>query len=118
MIAKGGREGPIHGDFYRGNVLIRRGRIVGLVDWEEAHVDHFDYELASAVWQFCVSKREHDFDRLLARSMLVAYGSALSPDDLVPLIVKRLGYELEVWGEESDEPYRSHLRRSIARLGG
>ena len=110
--------GPIHGDFYRGNLLVRRGRIVGLLDWEEAHVDSLDYELANAVWQFAVSKREHDFDRRLARAMIEAYGSDLHPDDLVPLIVARLRYERDVWGAESDETYQLHLRRSIERLGG
>lgn len=113
-----GAQGPIHGDFYRGNVLMRRGRIVGLVDWEESHVDAFDYELASAVWEFCSSKRAHDFDRRLAATMLDACGSDLTPGDLVPLILTRLRYELEAWSADSDEPYRRHLRHSIARLGG
>ena len=114
----GAEEAPIHGDVYRGNVLMRRGRIVGLIDWEESWVDLLDYELANAVWQFCCSKREHDFDRRLAHAMLEAYGSELAPDDLVPLILARLRYERDVWGAESDEPYRSHVRRSIERLGG
>jgi Ser/Thr protein kinase RdoA (MazF antagonist) len=113
-----GARGPIHGDVCRGNVLMRRGRIVGLIDWEESWVDLLDYELANAVWQFCCSKREHDFDRRLARSMLEAYGSDLEPDDLVPLILTRLRYERDVWGAESDEPYRRHLRRSIEKLDG
>jgi Ser/Thr protein kinase RdoA (MazF antagonist) len=117
-VAGEGVRGAIHGDFYRGNVLFRRGRIVGLVDWEESCVDLQAYELANAVWQFCCSKREHNFDRRLARSMLDAYGSDLAPDDLVPLVLTRLRYELEVWGAESDEPYRTHLRRSIQKLGG
>ncbi len=114
----GAEQAPIHGDFCRGNVLVRRGRVVGLVDWEESWVDLLDYELANAVWQFCVSKREHDFDRRLARAMLDAYGSELAPDDLVPLILTRLHYELDVWGAHSDEPYRRHLRQSIEKLDG
>ncbi len=113
-----GARGPIHGDFCRGNVLVHRGRVVGLVDWEESWVDLLEYELANMVWQFSCSKREHDFDRGLATAMLRAYGSNLEPDDLVPLILARLRYELDVWGADSEEPYRSHLRRSIARLGG
>jgi hypothetical protein len=97
---------------------MRRGRIVGLVDWEETHVDALDYELASASWEFWVSQREHEFDRRLARTMLDAYGSDFRPDDRVPLILTRLHYELDGWGADSEEPYRRHLRRSIARLGG
>jgi Ser/Thr protein kinase RdoA (MazF antagonist) len=114
----GAEEAPIHGDFYRGNVLMRRGRIVGLIDREESWVDLLDHELANAVWQFCSSRRDHDFDRRLARAMLEAYGSALEPDDLLPLIVVRLRYERDVWGTESDEPYRTHVRRALEKLGG
>jgi hypothetical protein len=44
-------------------VLVTRGRVTGVVDWEESCVDLLDYELANAVWQFGVSKRENDFDR-------------------------------------------------------
>jgi Ser/Thr protein kinase RdoA (MazF antagonist) len=113
-----GVRGPIHGDFCGGNVLVRRGRVVGLVDWEESWIDLFEYELANAVWQFCCSKRENDFDRGLAVAMLDAYGSARTPHDLVPLIVARLRYERDVWGAESDEPYRNHVRRSLEKLGG
>lgn len=117
-VAGPGPRGPIHGDFCRGNILVRRGRIVGLVDWEESWVDLLEYELANAVWQLCSSKREHDFDRSLARSILDAYGSDLEPDDLVPLILARLRYERDLWSAEGDEPYRSHLRRSLEKLGG
>ena len=46
----------MHGDFFRGNVLVADGRVAGLVDWEEAHVDWFTAELANGVWEFC--KRE------------------------------------------------------------
>jgi Ser/Thr protein kinase RdoA (MazF antagonist) len=113
-----GARGPIHGDFHRVNVLMRRGCITGLVDWEESCVDLLEYELANAVWQFCVSKRTNDFDRQLASAMLEAYGSEYEPDDLVPLILARLRYELEVWSAVADDPYRRHLRRSIEKLGG
>ena len=113
-----GERGPIHGDFHGSNLLVRRGRITAVVDWEESCVDLLDYELANAVWQFCVSKRENDFDRRLASAMLDAYGSELAPTDLVPLITVRLRRELELFRSAEDEPYRRHLRRAIARLGG
>jgi Ser/Thr protein kinase RdoA (MazF antagonist) len=113
-----GRRGPIHGDFHGANVLVRRGEISAVVDWEESCVDLFDYELANAVWQFTVSKRRADFDRGLASAMLEAYGSDLAPEDLVPFIIVRHRRELELFRSPEDEPYRRHLRRSIARLGG
>jgi Ser/Thr protein kinase RdoA (MazF antagonist) len=34
--------GLVHGDFFRGNVLVAGDRAVGLVDWEEMTVD-WDY---------------------------------------------------------------------------
>lgn len=113
-----GERGPVHGDFFGGNILMRRGRVVGVVDWEESSIDLLAYDLANAVWQFCVDKRRHDFDQGLAAAMLQAYGSDLRPDDLIPLILIRLRWELEVWGAESYLPYWTHVRRSIQKLGG
>lgn len=113
-----GERGPIHGDFHGANLLVRRGHVVAVIDWEESCVDLLDHELANAVWQFCVSRRESDFDRRLASAMLEAYGSDLAPDDLVPLILVRLRRELDLFRTPEDEPYRRHLRRACARLGG
>ena len=43
---------PVHGDFYRRNLLCRDGRIVGLIDWDEARPDVQLREVAWAVWEF------------------------------------------------------------------
>ncbi|MGI8594506.1 MAG: phosphotransferase enzyme family protein [Solirubrobacteraceae bacterium] len=43
---------PLHGDFYGGNVLVREGRIVGLLDWDEAFVGPPERELAWAAWEW------------------------------------------------------------------
>lgn len=32
-------QAVVHGDFYRRNILCRAGKIVGLIDWDDAHVD-------------------------------------------------------------------------------
>jgi Ser/Thr protein kinase RdoA (MazF antagonist) len=119
-----GQRGPIHGDFYRGNVLVRRGRIVGLIDWEESCVDRFDYDLANAVWEFCKDMRRHDFDRRLARAMLEAYDGPAGGDDLLDLIRVRRRREIadslerEALGEAVDVAYRRHNERALANLGG
>jgi hypothetical protein len=42
---------PLHGDFYSGDVLVRAGRIVGLVDWDEAFIGPPERELAWAAWE-------------------------------------------------------------------
>jgi Ser/Thr protein kinase RdoA (MazF antagonist) len=124
QVAGEGARGPIHGDFYRGNVLVRRGRIVGLIDWEESCVDLFAYELANAVWEFCKDKRRHDFDRDLAAAMTEAYDGPAETDRLVELIRVRRRREIadsierERRGEPVDLVYRRHNERSLARLGG
>jgi Ser/Thr protein kinase RdoA (MazF antagonist) len=42
---------PVHGDFYRRNVLCRAGRIVGLIDWDEARLEAPVREVAWAAYR-------------------------------------------------------------------
>ena len=42
-----GERGPIHGDFYGRNILMRRRAVVGLFDWEDSCADLLEYELAA-----------------------------------------------------------------------
>lgn len=44
---------PVHGDFYAGNVLVRSGTIVALVDWDEVSLAPPEWELAHAAWEWC-----------------------------------------------------------------
>lgn len=46
------RRHAVHGDFYAANVLVRRGTIVALVDWDEATVAPPEWELACAAWEW------------------------------------------------------------------
>lgn len=39
---------PLHGDFYRGNLLVHGGRITAVLDWDEAWVGPPEFEVASA----------------------------------------------------------------------
>jgi Ser/Thr protein kinase RdoA (MazF antagonist) len=43
---------PLHGDFYRGNMLVKDGQIVGVLDWDEAFVGPPERELAWAAWEW------------------------------------------------------------------
>jgi Ser/Thr protein kinase RdoA (MazF antagonist) len=43
----------IHGDFHAGNVLMRDGRVAGIVDWQYARRDWPALELAGMVWDLC-----------------------------------------------------------------
>jgi Ser/Thr protein kinase RdoA (MazF antagonist) len=48
-VAPGLPAGPVHGDYYRRNLLCRGQQIVGLIDWDDARLDvHLD-ELAWSV---------------------------------------------------------------------
>lgn len=43
----------VHGDFYADNVLVdRQGRIIGLIDWDEASIGSAESELAGAAWEW------------------------------------------------------------------
>ena len=41
---------PLHGDYYAGNLLVREGRLVAVLDWDEAFVSPAERELA---WAAC-----------------------------------------------------------------
>jgi homoserine kinase type II len=47
------RAGVIHADLFAGNVLVRAGRAIALIDWDEANVDWLAFDLACAAWEFC-----------------------------------------------------------------
>jgi Ser/Thr protein kinase RdoA (MazF antagonist) len=108
-----GDRGPTHGDFYGRNIIVRKDAIAAIVDWDESSIDLLDYELANAIWEFCKSKRTHDFDRALAREMMRAYGSPQEPDDLISLIVARRRIEMT---QTNDRAYRHHTARAIENL--
>ncbi len=116
-------SGVVHGDLFPGNVLVSRGRIAGLVDWEEAHRGWVTAELASGVWEFC--NRGDELDRIRVPEFVEAYraaGGTASPQDddlLVPLIrVKRI---LEVLRAPTDRhidwEYQLHNLRAFRNLG-
>ncbi len=65
---------PLHGDFYPGNVLVRDGRIVAVLDWDEAFVAAPEVELASAACEWGGVLWRTDF--LGARSFMADYGAA------------------------------------------
>jgi aminoglycoside phosphotransferase (APT) family kinase protein len=45
---QGERRRLVHGDFWPGNVLWRRGRLVGIVDWEQSRVGDPTKDVATA----------------------------------------------------------------------
>ena len=54
--------GVVHGDYFRGNLLVQDDDVTGIVDWDEAHIDWMAYELGWSAWEFCTPGDSLDFD--------------------------------------------------------
>lgn len=123
-------RGPIHGDYYRGNLLCSKGHIVGVFDWDESRVAPVIEEVAWAAWEFGKTASGDDLDGARARAYLAAYAEAGGPwgsgdsDRVVPLIRWRLRDEIarscaaEARGEPWDADYREQELRAFERLRG
>lgn len=119
---------PIHGDYYRGNLLCADRRIVGVIDWDESRIASFIDEVAWSAWEFGKTASGDDVDDARARAFLAAYGEAggpWRPDDIdlvAPLIRWRLREEIarsraaEARGESWDQDYREQELRAFERL--
>lgn len=95
--------GPIHGDYYRRNILCRRELVAGVIDWMEARVTWLVRELAWSTWEFAKSSSG---DRLLpdrAQDFLDTYLAAGGPvpwaelDLVIPFIRARLRDEVGLY---------------------
>jgi Ser/Thr protein kinase RdoA (MazF antagonist) len=109
--------GLTHNDIFEGNVLVHRGRVSAVLDWEEANIDWQVWDLASSLWPFCA-----DAGRLHQRAVtefLTAYraagGTVPSDEDdlIVPLI--RARRILEVLRAPTDRHPRWDLQQANLR---
>jgi Ser/Thr protein kinase RdoA (MazF antagonist) len=115
--------GVIHGDVCRGNVRVRDGVVVAVIDWEDARLDWPAAELANAAWEVC---RVGDaLDPRRVDPFLAAYAGAGGPGEQGPLepllrlrLVADLLYSLtsKARGEPYDPPYVEHLLRALELL--
>jgi Ser/Thr protein kinase RdoA (MazF antagonist) len=111
---------PLHGDYYRGNLLYHRGKITGLIDWDEAWLGAPEIELAGAAREF----GDHwSTDLTRAKQFIDWYqdegGTAEPMDDetLVQLIRHRLRAEVTAFGgKDSDDEYYNLQRELFAKL--
>jgi homoserine kinase type II len=73
-------RGPVHADLFRDNALFENGRISGVIDFYFAGVDHWLFDLAVCVNDWCLADPRHDrrLDRARTLALLDAYG-ALRP---------------------------------------
>jgi Ser/Thr protein kinase RdoA (MazF antagonist) len=72
---------PLHGDYYRGNVLAVDGRITALLDWDDAYVGPLEKDVCEAAWEWGNGLSTGSLDGALA--FLSAYtasgGIAVTP---------------------------------------
>jgi Ser/Thr protein kinase RdoA (MazF antagonist) len=109
----GRRKQALHGDYYRGNLLVDGGRITGVIDWDEAWVGVPEAELAGAAREF----GDHwSADLSRAKEFIAWYheegGTAGVVDDetLVQLIRHRLRAEVVTFSDvaDDDDDYHRH----------
>lgn len=89
----------LHGDFYAGNLLARDGRIVAVLDWDEALVGPVEQELAWAAWEWGGGLWADEFSEVLefADAYRCAGGlaAALPEEDIFQLVRARLRAEVQ-----------------------
>ena len=113
--------GPIHGDFFPGNVLVDGERVSAVLDWEEARLDWPAIDVAAGIWHFAA--RGTEVDRPAAAAFLAAYRESggvvnASCSSLLPFIrAKRV---LEVLRAPTDRhvdwSYQLHNLQAVERL--
>lgn len=96
---------PLHGDFYAGNTLVRQGRIVALLDWDDVILGPPERELAWAAWEWGDGLSTLDLGPPMAFvARYVAAGGTAAPigeEELAQLVRERLrmevGYNRAAW---------------------
>ena len=118
---------PLHNDYWEGNLIMRDGRIVGVVDWDECAVDWRAIEVVDAACSFGRGELGYEFDPPKAREFLELYvecgGEILAEERqaLLPLRKIRLVWETlyelcrACQGYSLDQP---HLWGNLTSLDG
>ena len=78
----------IHGDFHPGNLLVRDGRIVAIVDWQYARRDWPAFELASVAWDIASDEDTNVADPGILDAVVgdyLAAGGPGEPEVLLPM---------------------------------
>lgn len=85
--------GIVHGDYYPRNLLCRRHRVVGVIDWHEARIAPIAGEIAWAAWEIA-----HDDELRLLPDRAARFLDAYGPDSPSPELVIGL---MRVWLREN-----------------
>lgn len=94
LRAGGLTTGPVHGDYYAGNLLGRDGRVVAILDWDDACVRPLLLETAGALFEFARDP-DHRIVPDRARRFLATYLNSGGP--LPDAEVASLGLAMRVW---------------------
>lgn len=122
--------GPIHGDYYRRNVLVSGSVITAILDWDDAHPDFLMQEVAWSAWEFSKTTSGDDWHSERAHAFVQAYRAAGGPCTgeeytmLLPFIRWRLREEVRynlaaaAVGERWDPEYVDKEVRAFQQLRG
>ena len=122
--------GPIHGDYYHRNLLVKDGRVVAVLDWDDAHIDFLMQEVAWAAWEFCKASSRDNWHPAHARAFLQAYRDAGGPckteeyASVLPFIRWRMREEIrfhlaaEAAGLDGAPVYVGEILRAFERFRG
>ena len=76
----------IHGDFHTGNVLVRDGRVAGIVDWQYSRRDWAALELAGLVWDLSWDGSSATIDRALRDDLIQKYVTSGGPGEAATVV--------------------------------
>jgi Ser/Thr protein kinase RdoA (MazF antagonist) len=76
----------IHGDFHTGNVLVRDGRVAGIVDWQYSRRDWPALELAGMVWDLSWDGSSTTIDRALRDDLIQKYVDSGGPGEAAAVV--------------------------------
>jgi Ser/Thr protein kinase RdoA (MazF antagonist) len=76
----------IHGDFHAGNVLVRDGRVAGIVDWQYSRRDWPALELAGMVWDLSWDGSSTTIDHALRDDLVQRYVDSGGPGEAAAVV--------------------------------
>jgi Ser/Thr protein kinase RdoA (MazF antagonist) len=134
LVEQDGRASPldrlIHGDYWSNNLVCQKGKLIGIIDWDDTGPGRLDRELARALWEFCADSNEARINMTHALRFLDVYrnsGGLVPVDDLsfvVPFIREYLRNEVQrelkaaANAQPFDHPNLEISLRAFAKLRG
>ncbi|MCL2488594.1 MAG: phosphotransferase [Oscillospiraceae bacterium] len=67
---------PIHGDYYRGNLLWDGKNITGIIDFDDARMEWAEFEVARSLWEFAGNNARVVMDEACQEAYLAGYSAA------------------------------------------